>query len=307
MKPTTRSFYEQAAQRAIETIVNHLDEAVDLDALAKAACLSRYHFHRVFRGLVGETPLELSRRLRLERAARSLVETEGAITTIAFDASYETHEAFTRAFHAAYACAPSDFRRLAREASSACSPFPKSQLATPNGIHFGLPATSFIPLTATGASFMDATIKEMPAYRLAAVRHVGPYNQISEAFARLCDIAGPAGLIGRGDCLMLAVYHDDPEGTPAAELRSDAALTLPEGAPLPKGATELRVPAGRYASTMHKGPYDTLGDTWSRLMGQWIPSNGHRIAGSDSYEIYRNNPMEVPKEELLTELFVPLV
>lgn len=153
---------------------------------------------------------------------------------------------------------------------------------------------------------MDATIKDMPAYRLAAVRHVGPYNQISEAFAKLGAIAGPAGILGHADCLMLAVYHDDPEGTPPDQLRSEAALTVPEGAPLPDGLVELHVPAGRYASTMHKGPYDTLGDTWSRLMGQWIPSKGHRIADTDSYEIYRNNPLQVPKEELLTELFVPL-
>ena len=67
MKPGTRSFYALAVQRAIDHIAATLDEALDLEALASRACLSPFHFHRVFKGMVGETPLELNRRLRLER------------------------------------------------------------------------------------------------------------------------------------------------------------------------------------------------------------------------------------------------
>ena len=86
MKPETRSFYEQAVQRAIEHIAGNLDEALDLETLAAGACLSAFHFHRVFRGMVGETPLELIRRLRIERAAWRLIKRDQRITEIAFDA-----------------------------------------------------------------------------------------------------------------------------------------------------------------------------------------------------------------------------
>ena len=73
MKPETRSFYEQAVQRAIDEIVGNLDEALDLETLAAGAGLSPFHFHRMFRGMVGETTLELVRRLRSERAARQVL------------------------------------------------------------------------------------------------------------------------------------------------------------------------------------------------------------------------------------------
>ena len=106
MKPDTRSFYVRAVQATIEHIAQHLDDALELEALARVACLSPYHFHRVFRGMVGETPLELARRLRLERAAWRLKDKERAVTEIAFDAGYETHEAFTRAFRVAYSTSP---------------------------------------------------------------------------------------------------------------------------------------------------------------------------------------------------------
>jgi AraC family transcriptional regulator len=54
------------------------------------------------------------------------------------------------------------------------------------------------------------------------------------------------------------------------------------------------------------GPYEQLGETWGRLMGQWLPHSGERGKSSDSYEIYLNNPTEVPKHDLRTELYVPL-
>jgi AraC family transcriptional regulator len=106
----TRSFYEGIVSTAVNRIAGALDEALDLGALAAEARLSPLHFHRIFRGLVGETVL----RLRLERAATSLVRSEASVTTIAFDAGYETHESFTRAFRDAFGRPPSEFRARAR-------------------------------------------------------------------------------------------------------------------------------------------------------------------------------------------------
>jgi len=106
--------------------------------------------------------------------------------------------------------------------------------------------------------------------------------------------------------MLLAIFHDDPESTPAAELRSDAGITVPEGAPLPAGLVELRLPAGRYARAVHVGPYERLGDAWARFMGEWLPASGQRVGPGVSYEIYTNDPRTVPKEELRTEMYIPL-
>src|SRR5689334_23894861 len=127
VKAETRSFYVRVVQAVVEHVAQHLDEALALDALAARACLSPFHFHRVFRGMVGETPTELGRRLRLERAAWRLLHTDQPVTVLAFDAGYETHEAFSRAFRTSYAESPSTFRRR-RHA--------RIQLAAPCGVHF---------------------------------------------------------------------------------------------------------------------------------------------------------------------------
>jgi AraC family transcriptional regulator len=153
---------------------------------------------------------------------------------------------------------------------------------------------------------MDVQIKDMPELRVATVRHVGPYNQISEAFARLGEIAGREGLLGQPDAAMIAIFHDDPESTPADQLRSDAGISVANDVALPSSLDEKRLPAGQYATTLYRGPYEGLGDVWARFLGEWFPANGHQVGESPSYELYLNNPQTTPKEKLETAIYVPI-
>ena len=298
MKPATHSYYTDAVRRVIEHVVSHLGEALALETLAEQACLSPFHFHRVFRGMVGETPLELVRRLRLERAAWQLLHSDASVTALAFEAGYETHEAFTRAFRASYADSPSGFRRRSKM---------RIELAAPNGVHFrddGRPQ-QFIPRDSGGRT-MQVEIRKYPALRVGTVRHIGPYIQVNETFAPLGELAAPARLFERPGAQMVALFYDDPDTTPAEQLRSDAAVVVALDVELPRGLTEQRIAAGDYASTTHVGPYEQLGDTWARFMGEWLPASGRRIGEGVSYEVYHNTPMDTPKEQLRTEIRIPL-
>jgi AraC family transcriptional regulator len=305
VKPETGIFYEVAVRRAIERVIDSLDEALDLERLARGAALSPFHFHRIFRGMVGETPLELHRRLRMERAALRLLEQEVSVTTIAVDAGYDTHEAFTRAFRSRYCCSPTEFRQHGRGLAAGRERAFQTEIAARCGIHFFSGARPAIVRFIEGESTMDVEKKRLEALRVATLRHVGPYHRISEAFGRLGEIAGKAGLF-KAKPTMLALYHDDPETTPETELRSDAAVVISEDAKLPDGLVEQRLVGGRYACTTHIGPYEELGDAWARFMGHWLPGSGERVGSGVSFELYRNNPMEVPKAELITELYISL-
>jgi AraC family transcriptional regulator len=145
---------------------------------------------------------------------------------------------------------------------------------------------------------MDVTIKDQPELRVAGIRHIGPYHEIGREFGKLGSIAGPAIKPGM---MLIGVFHDDPATTPTDRLRSDAAITLPDGAHAPNGLVEHRVPAGRYATTIHVGPYEGLPEAWARLKTEWLPKSGHTM-GHPSCEIYLNNPTNTPKPELRTEI-----
>jgi len=152
---------------------------------------------------------------------------------------------------------------------------------------------------------MDVTLEDMPEIRLASITHLGPRNMVGEAFRRLAEIAAPAGLFGHPGAVAVAVFHDDAETTPLAELRTSAGVIVPDGCAIPAGLAELRIDGGRYAKATHKGHYAGLSDAWDRLMGGWLPSSGCRALDRPSYEAYRVADHSHP-ESLETDLYLPI-
>jgi len=69
MRAETEQSYKERVLRVLMYIHSHLDETMSLEDLAGIAHFSPFHFHRIFRGMTGESVKEHIRRLRLERAA----------------------------------------------------------------------------------------------------------------------------------------------------------------------------------------------------------------------------------------------
>ncbi|HWA11681.1 MAG TPA: AraC family transcriptional regulator [Burkholderiales bacterium] len=92
----------------------HSAEDVDLEAVARYAGLSPFHFLRLFSRVVGVTPYQYLVRLRLRHAARRLADDDCAITDIALDVGFADLSNFVRTFHRAAGVSPRDYRRAAK-------------------------------------------------------------------------------------------------------------------------------------------------------------------------------------------------
>ena len=98
IRKLTRDDYENRMLRLQLYIQRHLDGDLDLKKLAKIAAFSPYHYHRIFRSLVGESVQNYIRRLRLEAAETKLLQSDVAVTEIAREAGHDNLESFIRAF-----------------------------------------------------------------------------------------------------------------------------------------------------------------------------------------------------------------
>ena len=297
MKTPTQRDYEERILRVLVHVQAHLDDALDLEHLARIACFSPYHFHRVFRGMVGEPVKEHVRRLRLERAALRLTQTDQSVIRIALDAGYEAHEAFTRAFRAQFGVPPSRFREQRREAL---------QPATVGGVHYAPDGRlDRFRIFVSGGDSMEVRVEDLRPLRVAFVRHVGPYAEVGKAWERLCAWAGPRGLFGP-QARMLGVSHDDPDVTPPDKLRYDACISVADTV-RPEGDIGIQnVGGGPYAVTTHHGPYERLAETYAVLLGQWLPAHNREPLSLPSLEFYLNSPEHTPPEQLRTDVCVPL-
>lgn len=295
VRTETQRDYAERILRVLVHIQNHLDDELNLDDLATLACFSPFHFHRIFRGMVGEPVREHIRRLRLERAALQLLKSrQPSVVDVALEAGYETHEAFTRAFRARFGQSPSDYRHTHRCVA------PAGVFYSPDGT-----VTSFDPLQAGGKD-MEAKTTTLEKMHVAFVRHVGPYAEVGAAWQQLCAWAGPKGLLGP-QTKMLGMCHDDPEVTAPEKIRYDACVVVGDDV-RPDGNIGVQtIEGGRYATTTHRGSYSKLAETYGLLVGQWMPAHDlEPVAGQPSLEFYLNDPQQTPEDDLRTDVYMRL-
>jgi effector-binding domain-containing protein len=136
----------------------------------------------------------------------------------------------------------------------------------------------------------------------AAIRMTRPVAQVgaamAEAFPKIYHAVVSSGVEPAGE--PLARYFD----MDAEAMIFECAVPVP--GPFP-GADEVQpstVGGGEVAFAVHVGPYDTIGQTWEALMA-WLTEQGKAPAGP-TWEVYIDDPQEIPESELKTELYIPV-
>lgn len=274
-----------ALERRLMRVVDHIHDNptgdLSLDALADVAALSRFHFHRVYRAVTGETAAQTVRRMRLHRAAVALVVGSAPLVRIARDVGYPNLSSFARAFTDIYGVPPAAFR-----ARGEIRPVPPARKAPEDSMH-------------------QIEIRPEPARRLATMPHSGPYHEIGRAFEKLSAVMAARGLFARSGA-MVAVYYDDPATVAPDALRSHAGFEVPGDAVLAPPLETVLLPEGRAAILTYKGPYAGLPAAWNQLYGDWLSASGETPADVPSFEVYLNSPMDTAPEALVTEIHLPL-
>ncbi len=290
MKGSTVESYEARFLRAVDYLQEHMDEALATEEIARVACFPSHHFHRIFRGMAGESIQEHVRRLRLERAAQQLKSSDSPVREVATKAGYESREAFTTDFHAMVSMSPSQFRASNKR-------LPNS----PSGVHYN----NKLGYKAPDYGDTPVEITTIEPQRIAYIRHTGPYNQLPVTWKTLVGWALQRGLFGP-PARFLGVAHDDPEIMAPHQMHYDAAITVsreihPEE---PIGITELA--GGEYVTMTHKGPYELLGRSFQRLFGGWLPTSGRELRDAPAFDTYINSPHDTRPDELVTVIHIPL-
>jgi len=273
--------YGERMDRVTAFVFDHLDDVLDLNQLAEVACLSPYHWHRVYHAMRGETIAATVRRLRLHRATGWLTNSAMPIEEIAAKSGFGGVEPFTRAFKAAYGMPPAKYRR--------------------DGSH-----RRFDPTHQDGsASMQHVEIRTLPQMQTATIAHRGSYMEIGRAFEKLFGTLAARNLFGPG-LRMFAIYYDDPASVAEAELRSRAAIVAATNLPIDPPLEPATIVGGAYAMLRHKGPYADMRGAYEWLYGTWLPQSGREPADAPCVEEYLNTPRDTAPTELLTDIYLPL-
>ncbi|RYI32846.1 MAG: AraC family transcriptional regulator [Acetobacteraceae bacterium] len=274
-----------ANERRLLRVLDHIHDNpagdLSLDALSDIAAMSRFHWHRVFRAMTGETLAQAVRRIRVQRASYLLVMTDHSIAAIGASVGMDSLPSFTRCFSEAFLMSPTAFRKRGE-----LRPFART-------------------LTPRRSPMYPVSIRTEAAIRLAVVPHKGAYHEISRAFQTLSAVMASRDLF-RHSGRMIAVFYDDPQSVAEADLRSQAGFEMMGKADLAAPLEEVTLAGGRQAVLTYTGPYAGLPAAYDELFGIWLPQSGEEPADAPSFEVYLNSPMDTAPEALVTELHLPL-
>jgi len=277
-----RAAYDARFSRVTAFIYDHLDDDIDLNKLAEIACLSPYHWHRIYHAMYGETIAATVKRLRLHRAAGYLAQTTMPIAEVAKRSGYKSLQSFTRVFAAVYRMPPAQYRK--------------------RGSH-----AQFQPDAARERSAMyDVVIKNVPRTEIISVDHAGSYMQIGRAFDTLYGWLAARNLI-TPQTRSVGVFFDDPDAVTETELQSRAGVILPGNFALEAPLKRTEIASGCYAVLRHKGPYADMRAAYQWLYGDWLLRSGREPADVPVFEEYLNSPRDTAPTELLSDIYLPLI
>lgn len=258
--------------RAVNAIYRSPGAALNLAALADIACMSKFHFSRVFSAHMGESPSSFLWRTRLERAARTIsYKLANSITHTALDHGFSSPEAFSRAFSGHFGIAPRRYLRAVQ--SNRCW---ASSAASNSAVRRG----GFRQTITPAPEDVSIQIQTIPSLRVAYLRRRGPYNVyaceqdgIGAGFGALFRLAEQQGFLHDDSCF-IGVAQNSSHLTFADSCLYDICITLHDDIP-ENGLVSLQtIPGGTFAVLRVACPAPMIVEHWNWLRSVWLPASG---------------------------------
>ena len=306
----------------IDYIEANISQDLSLETLATVAKFSKYHFHRIFRAMTGETLNQFINRLRVEKAATQLIHNpKKSVTAIALDCGFSGSATFARAFKETFGMSATAWRSGGHQQYQRKICKTERNAGQVNGNNWQEIRVSSLYIDPVSNNLtwridmIDETavkveVTEFPDMPVAYIRHIGPYandtNLFTGLFGRLFAWAGPRGLLQNPDMQVLSVYHDDPEITPDEKLRVEVCITVPEDTVVDGEIGKMTVPGGTYAVANFELAEDEYTAAWQLVIGEWLPQSGFQPDDRPCFERYLNNPEEHPEHKHIVDICVPV-
>lgn len=271
----------EGIQNAIEYIEENLTEELDIQDIAEKACVSAFHFQRIFYILCGFTVGEYIRNRRLSIAAEELSKSDAKVIDVAMKYGYDSPDSFTRAFTKFHGISPSAAKLKGAKLKS----FVRIR----------------IKLTLEGGTMLEYKIVEKAQFTvMGKVRTFDietSYDEVPKFWKEHME-SGYNKIV----CGMYGICMDN-DGKKFDYLIADNYLPWNE---VPEGYVTRVIPAGTWAVFPCRGPLPkSIQDVNTKIWSEWLPScKEYKLAGNYNIEMY--TPPQGNPEDYYCEIWVPV-
>lgn len=295
--------YIRRIHKVQDYIEDHLGQSLSIEELAGAARFSKYHFSRIFQGMLHEPLAHYVNRIRMERALFLLAHrADKNMTDITYELGLSDSAVFSRAFKNYYGVSPREYRK---EYSENCK---DSFLLSEYNKGTAKKERADNPFPVTG----QITITNLEEKQVAYVRHTGTYETLAKEYANLIQTlfvhASNQHLLVDGQNWILAIYHDNPEFAEESQFRTSLCLTVPEDIRIQEDGVlgRMKLEGGLYAVGHFQILQEQFSDAWNYMYQEWITCSGYVPRDSYPFEVYRNNPNANENHIIEVDIYVPI-
>lgn len=256
--------------QAMNFILEHLDQEITVDDVARHCGYSRYHLMRMFKEHTDEAIYQFMKRLRLERSAwRLKVEKEKSITEIGVNYGYSSSN-FATAFKKHLNMSPIDYRKKSE------------QIVQQSSFSHGI---SLDDLERTENLI---TIEWLNDFLVLYERKKGNYHDMSQEW---CAFIKKYEKLASSDTLYVDCTIDDPSITDENSCMYELCQTISPDHPALKenaGIFTHSFQGGKYAVYHFKGFPQFLFMVYQEIFCRWLSRTGNQIDERPIFDIYRN-------------------
>lgn len=290
--------YVERVNRAIDYIVRGLDQPLRLQTIATQSGFSAFHFHRVFRALMGECLNDFVKRLRLERALHCMAhDRRRTLTEIGLACGFSSSSDFSRCFKQRYGVAPSRFDLDAYRSRH------RQELIASIGDQVERHRLEQLPVGDNPDGF-EVQMLQLPARSVAYLRVLESYreNAVFEASERLLEWAEKQGV---ADGQWLGYMWDDPTVVALRDCRYDIAVEV-DRIQVSGEVGRFDFPEMRVAQVEIRGGVDLEMRALDWFFASWLPTSGHVPAPHPCFEAFFGRPFAHGGEYFELSMQIPV-
>lgn len=281
-KKITHNDHQERINEVLFQIHLDMQRNFSVEALALHVAMSPFHFNRVFKEIVGESVHAYLKRVKLEHAANLLLfNPQATITHCMNEIGFSSNASFTQAFKERFGVTPTKWREIDRANERADLGFLNKPL--------------------------HVSIRTMPSFDVAYVRHKGYDRSIKMAWLKLQEFALRQG-IDFASCSMIGLHHSNPRFVDALACHYVACLELPRGKKFYRSGEigVMKIPETFCAVFTLEGVYGDLKKYMDVIYHDWLPKSPYEKVALPSFAIYHENHFINTDEHFKLEFCIPV-
>lgn len=284
-KGETVNYYHEAVNKVVTYIDEHLFCEMNLKLLSEIASISEFHFHRIFKAIIGETVAGYIQRIRLEKIAHRLCAENISLTDLAEQTCYGTKYALSKAFKKYFNMSPGEYRKNPEKYA----------------VYREVYSIPLLELTPEIRSIDDLNV-----IYLSLNQTDRSQESYDRSWRELKDYVAENNL-SHPEGKYLSFSFDNPEITSPLLCRYYVCYITKDKVK-PSGIFgTMNIKGGTYAIFRLNGAYEELTNLYRSIYNKWLPDHKeYKLRDTNAFQLYIKQPENDDDKEFITDVYIPV-